>query len=185
MKKAFIVSFFLLLSWRGWTKESINPSINPALFRYNDQITVTYDVTGTPLAALSDAWIWVWIPGKSINAKYNVNPASADQAKTNNAKFVKSIVNGKTLFAITFIPSAFFDGDISAETNLGILLKGNDWNNGQTTDFITDFWDGSFQIKLSAPLQQPLFVANGDEININAETPVAADYNLYINEGID
>ena len=182
MKKALIVLFFLLPHWYGWAKESINPSIAPALFRYNDQITVTYDVTGTPLASLSSAWIWVWIPGKSIDAKYNVNPASADQAKTDNAKFIKTIVDGKTLFTITFTPSAFFEGNISTETKLGILLKGNDWGNGQTTDFIANFWDGSFQIKLTAPTQQPLFVSNGVEISIEAETPLAADYTLFVND---
>lgn len=183
MIKTFLFSSVLiLLPSIIWGKETIDPSITPVLFRYNDLITVTYDVTGTPLAQLNSAWIWVWIPGRSIDAKYNVNPANADQAKTNNAKFLKSSMNGKTYFAITFTPSAFFDGDISLETKLGILLKGNDWSDGQTSDFITDFWDGSFQIKLTSPTQQPLFVSTGDEVTIEAQTPVAADYDLFVND---
>jgi hypothetical protein len=183
MNKTFLFSFLLaLLPSIVWGKETIDPSITPVLFRHNDAITVTYDVTGTPLAQLNSAWIWVWIPGKSIDAKYNVNPANADQTKTNNAKFVKSTMNGQTYFAITFTPSAFFDGDISLETKLGILLKGNDWSDGQTSDFIADFWDGSFQIKLTSPTQQPLFVSSGDEITIEAQTPLAADYDLFVND---
>lgn len=160
----------------------LDPVVTPSLFRYNDQITVSYDVTGTSLASLSTAWIWVWIPGTTINARYNFNPASSNTAQTDNAKFTKSVVNGKTLFTITFKPSDFFASDISAQQKLGMLLKGNDWANGQTTDYLTDFWDGSFQVKLTSPLQQPLFVANGEVISIAAETPIAADYTLFIND---
>src|SRR5687768_10764834 len=132
MKNISLLIAALILFHYSSAKESINPSVSPALFRYNTSITVTYDVTGTPLASLGSAYIWVWIPGKNTNAKYNINPASSDATKTNNAKFTKSVVNGKTLFTITFTPSAFFDGDISAETQMGMLLKGNDWSNGQT-----------------------------------------------------
>lgn len=184
MKKFYLLIFLLLPARFLWAqdKESINPTISPALFRYNDQITVTYDVTGTPLASLTNAYIWVWIPGKNTDAKYNVNPASTNTTLTNNAKFVKSESDGHTYFTIVFAPSDFFTTDISAETQIGMLLKGNDWSNGQTTDYVTTFWDGSFELKLTSPLQQPLFVDNGDEIEIDAETPVASDYELYIND---
>jgi len=161
-------------------KVSLDPSITPSLFRYNDQITVTYDVTGTTLASLTDAYIWVWIPGANINAKYNVTPANNDPAKTNNAKFTKSVNNGRTYFAITFTPSSFFDGDISAQTKIGMLLKGNDWSNGQTTDFVSDLWNGAFQVRLTAPTERPIFVTMNDEIVIEAETPAAANYDLFI-----
>jgi glycosidase len=183
MKKLYRIIFVILfLPLLATAKETINPTITPSLFRYNDVITVTYDVTGTSLASLSPAYIWVWIPGKSIDAKYNVNPASTDATKTNNAKFTKSVSGGKTYLSITFTPSDFFSADISAETQIGILLKGNDWSNGQTTDFITNFWDGTFQVKLNSPDTQPLFVNNGDQISIQAETPVVADFDLYVNE---
>jgi 1,4-alpha-glucan branching enzyme len=163
-------------------KVAIDPVITPSLFRYNDAITVVYDVTGTSLATLNEAFIWVWIPGRNIDAKYNVNPASNDVTKTNNAKFTKSTVDGKTLFTLTFTPSSFFDGDIGTDTQIGMLLKGNDWANGQTTDYIASFWDGSFQVQLTSPLQRPLFVETGDEITIAAETPVAANFDLFIND---
>jgi 1,4-alpha-glucan branching enzyme len=166
----------------GQTKVAIDPVISPSLFRYNDQITVTYDVTGTSLSSLTNAWIWVWIPGTNINAKYNFNPASSNTSQTSFAKFTRSVENGRTLFKITFKPSDFFASDISVQQKLGMLLKGDDWANGQTTDFVTDFWDGSFQVKLLSPTQRPIFVTNGDEITIEAETPVSADYTLFIND---
>ncbi|HYC85757.1 MAG TPA: alpha-amylase family glycosyl hydrolase, partial [Chryseosolibacter sp.] len=162
-------------------KVSVDPAISPSLFRYNTQITVVYDVTGTALASLNAAYIWVWIPGKNIDAKYNVNPASNDPTKTNNAKFTKSLVDGRTLFTLTFTPADFFASSIANETNLGMLLKGNDWPNGQTTDYIATLWDGSYQIQLNSPDQMPLFVNTNDEIQIEAVVPTASNFDLYVN----
>ncbi len=181
MKKIYII--VLLISWRllALASEPVTPVIAPTLFRFNDAITISYDVTGTALSNLSTAYLWVWIPGKNIDAKYNVNPASGDVVKSNNAKLTKSVVNGKTIFSIVITPSTFFASDISAETKLGLLLKGNDWSNGQTADYIADFWDGSFSIKLLSPAVKPLFVKNGDHIAMEAQTSVAANYDLYIN----
>lgn len=182
MKKSIFLSVLALLLFFDLAaqKVTLNPSITPTLFRYNDQITVTYDVTGTGLASLTDMWVWVWIPGKS-DAKSNVNPANSNPTATNPAKCTKSTPSGKTLFTISFKPSDFFTTDISTQTQLGILLKGNDWTNGQTTDFLTNFWDGTFQTKLTSPTTQPLFVSNGDSIIIQAATPVTADFALYLN----
>jgi 1,4-alpha-glucan branching enzyme len=182
--KKFYLCFFLLaipVITSLAQKVGITPTISPSLFRYNDQITVTYDVTGTNLANLSNAYIWVWIPGKNTDAIYNINPASGNSS-TSNAKFTKSTDGGKTIFSLTFTPSTFFSSSISSETKLGMLLKGNDWSDGQTTDYVADFWDGSFQIKLNAPVQKPLFVSNGQVIEISAETPVNADFKLFVND---
>jgi len=155
--------------------EDIKPSISPTFFTASTQITVTYDVTGTPLAALSEAYIWVWIPGKGIDAKYNVNPATSAQAA---AKFTRT----GNLFSITFKPSDFFSQSIGAETSMGMLLKGTDFNNGQTSDYIVNFWDGSFQVQLTSPLRLPLFVNDNESFDIEAITPVAADFELFIND---
>jgi 1,4-alpha-glucan branching enzyme len=183
MKRIFFVLTFSLIGLCSFgQKVALDPTITPSLFRHDTQITVVYDVTGTSLATLSAAYIWVWVPGKNIDAKYNVNPASSDVTKTNNARFTKTISEGRTLFTITFKPSDFFASDISNETTIGMLLKGNDWPNGQTTDYLAGIWDGSFQVKLNSPEQRPLFVATNDEINIVAETPVAANFDLYIND---
>ncbi len=186
MKQLYSILFILTIGipFSGYGRESIDPEITPALFQYDDEITVTYNVTDTHLADFENAWIWVWIPGENIDAKYNVNPANSDPTTSDNAKFTKTEDNGQTFFSITFVPADFFEQDISNETQLGMLLKGNDWNNGndQTSDFVTDFWDGSFQVKLTSPTQQPLFVESGEEITISAETPVEADFELFIND---
>lgn len=178
-----ICTFALLLFVAAFSeaKDAIDPSITPSLFRHTTEITVVYDVTGTGLANLTDAFAWVWIPGSNIDAKYNVNPASSNSALTANVKFIKSVVDGRTLFSLTFTPSSLFASDISGEASMGILLKGNDWSNGQTTDYIADFWDGSFVINLVSPSKTPIFADPGDILSIRAEVPVAADFDLFIN----
>lgn len=177
----FIAIFWLICFDLTGQKVTLNPTVTPTLFKYNDQITVTYDATGTSLASLTDAWVWVWIPDKG-DAKSNVNPANSNTTATNPARCTKSTSSGKTLFTIVFKPSDFFASDISTQTQLGILLKGNDWSNGQTTDYLANFWDGSFQVKLVSPTTQPLFVSNGDSIIVQAATPIAANYVLYLND---
>lgn len=180
MKRLYTLVAIVLVSLPTLAqKVSLDPSVSPALFKTSDQITVTYDVTGTSLASLTNAYIWVWIPGKNTNATYNINPATS---AANAAKFTKVTEGGKTTFSITFKPSDFFSTSIASESQIGMLLKGADWANGQTTDFITDFWSGDFEVRLTAPSQMPLFVDNGDQILISAETPVNANYKLYINE---
>lgn len=161
-------------------KVEITPTITPSIFSPNDQITVTYDVTSTSLASLTNVYIWVWIPSGNTNAKYNVNPANSNTTLTNNAKFTKSTVNGRTLFSITFKPADFFDGNIDTAPDLGMLLKGNDWADRQTIDFVTDFWDGTYTLKLNAPSARPLFVAQNATIDFAAETPVNSTFKLYV-----
>ncbi len=171
----------------SFASDSSIPTISPAFFQRTDLITVTYDVTGTALATLPEAYLWIWIPGKNINAKYNINPASSNSALTNvigpnGPKFTKSIVSGRTLFTISFVPSTFFSTSISGEISMGMLLKGNDWPAGQTSDYVVPFWDGSFQIELTSPAQLPLFVNTSDQVTIAAQTPVPAHFDLYVND---
>lgn len=179
MVNKVVCSILLIIPVLCWSQESITPVITPGFYSPNSSITIVYDVTGTPLANLSDAYAWVWIPAKNTDSKYNVNPASADVSATNNVKFVKSVAAGRTIFTLSAVPASLFEGDITAETQFGILLKGNDWSNGQTIDHIATFWNGNFQLKLTAPIQRPFIGNLGEDLVITAETPVAADYELY------
>ncbi|MDL5050846.1 alpha-amylase family glycosyl hydrolase [Oscillatoria amoena NRMC-F 0135] len=162
------------------------PTISPLFFQHSDLITVSYDVTGTSLAGLSEAFIWVWIPGPNLNSRYNINPASSNPGVTNvpgpnGPKFTKTFPDGKTVFTITFRPSDFFTQPITSYTQLGMLLKGNDWSFGQTTDHVASFWDGSYQVQLTAPSFQPLFVTNGQTVSVVAEASEPSDFILYKN----
>ena len=179
----FYILIILLFSVSAFAQTtSINPVITPALFSPSDEITVTYDVTGTPLASLPNAWIWVWIPGSNIDAKYNVNPASENTALTDNAKFTKSTANNTTTFSITFTPKDFFESDISSESQMGMLLKGNDWSNGQTTDYLTSITqEDQFSALLIQPELDPVFVNTNDNLAIEALSNEGANFSLKVN----
>jgi 1,4-alpha-glucan branching enzyme len=183
MMSKFYILIILLFSVSGFAQTtSINPVITPALFSPSDEITVTYDVTGNSLANLSNAWIWVWIPDQNIDAKYNVNPASNDTPLTDNAKFTKTTANNQTTFTITFTPKDFFSGDISQQQKLGMLLKGNDWSNGQTTDYIANLSQADqFSALLIQPEFDPVFKNTNEALNIEALASDNADYSLSIN----
>jgi hypothetical protein len=103
MKKLYFLLIMFLSSASVLAQEGvkINPTITPSLVQPAETITVTYDVTGTTLANLTDAYLWAWIPDTNIDAKYNVNPASSNTSLTNQVKFKKQIANGKTLFTVT------------------------------------------------------------------------------------
>ena len=182
---SWIFGIFLLLSIQlKAQKQDIKPVIEPAIFTYKTEITVTYDVTGNPLANLSDAWIWVWIPGSNIDAKYNVNPASNDPSLTDHAKFTKQTDNGKTTFSITFIPRDFFVQDISNEKQLGVLLKGNDWSNGQTTDYLANFAEDKFSALLLKPENKHVFVDTNDQLEIEAAASDTASFVFSVNGAV-
>jgi len=178
----FLIFFFsLLFSTVAAQKQDIKPSISPAIFTYETEITVTYDATGTPLANLATAWIWVWIPDTSIDAKYNVNPASNNPTLSDNAKFTKTVADGKTTFTIKFVPKDFFGSDISNQRKLGMLLKGNDWANGQTTDYISNIAENKFSTLLVKPTSIPVFLNTNATLDIEALSSESATFRLTIN----
>lgn len=177
MRRFLLVLFTFCLPVIGFAqKVTLTPTITPALFQSSTTISVTYDVTGTSLAGLTDAYAWVWIPdATAVDAKYNHNPATATDAP---AKFVKSVVAGRTLFTLMFKPSDFFVQDISTKTSMGILLKATDWSGGQTSDHIANF---GFAITLNQPSVKPVFVDNGQVLTVQATAPVASTFELFVN----
>lgn len=160
----------------------IDPEISPKFFRPSDEITITYDVTGTPLQSLDDAWIWVWIPNANVDAPSNVNPAQSNTSATDPAKMTRSVGNnGEVLFSITLTPNDFFASPVDGEATMGMLLKGNDWPNGQTTDHLNDFTYG-FTVELRQPEGSFGFYEPDDIIEIEALTSETADIAIRIDD---
>lgn len=177
MRRFLLVLSIACLSSAAFAQNvNIHPTITPTLFQHNTTITVTYDVTGTPLASLTEAWAWVWIPdGAAIDAKYNHNPATAAD---DPAKFTKTVNGGTTTFSLTFKPADFFVQDISTKTSMGILLKARDWPQGQTVDHVAPF---GYSLTLNQPSVRPVFVDNGQVLAIQATAPVASTFELFVN----
>ena len=183
MKKLYIIVliFYCLIS-TVIAKENIKPTVNPSSFNAFDEITVTYNVSGTSLASLENTYIWVWIPGSNLDAKYNINPASSDSQHTENVKFTKSVDGDKTFFSITFVPQNLFKEPICNENQIGMLLKGNDWNDGQTVDHIATITplQSCFVAKLLSPAEDPAFVVSGGIFSVKASSSENAVFSLTI-----
>jgi len=184
-------AFFLLLFLSSFLpvfaqSVDITPTIEPEFFAPEDEITITYDVTGTPLGALSEAWLWMWVPSSgNANVPSNINPASSNPALTAAAKFTKSVVAGNILFSITLTPADFVS--LSDIEDLGMLIKGNDWGDGQSVDNVVAV-GGEFRIVLDSPEGNFAFYNEGEIINIflkssqNAELSIFVDNTLLIAE---
>lgn len=163
-------------------KENITPTITPASFTPNDEITIEYDATGTLLADLDDTYIWVWIPSVNVDAKYNVNPANSNADLSANAKFEKTVEGDKTLFTIKFVPQEFFAQPICLDTKLGMLIKGNDWSDGQSEDHEADMTplESCFVVNLLLPEEDPFFLEPDQGLQVRAESSDPATFTLSV-----
>ncbi len=160
------------------------PSIQPEFFAADEEITITYNVTGTSLSSLDEAYIWMWLPDKGIDAPSNINPADSDPEATDQAKLEKLNENGQTLFRISLTPTTFFNQNAEDLTEIGMLLKGNDWSDGQTEDFVTEVSQG-FSVNIASPSGNYGFYETNDIINIELSSSEASQYQFYIDGNLE
>ncbi|SNT34453.1 Por secretion system C-terminal sorting domain-containing protein [Ekhidna lutea] len=177
-----IICFLLSLCLFGQT--SIDPQIEPEFFSADEEITITYDVTATSLQSFQEAWIWMWVPGKGIDAPSNINPASSNSSATNPAKFTRSTGNsGEVYFSLTLTPTEFLNTSAENIESIGMLLKGNDWSDGQTTDYIAQINDG-FSLVVDNPSGNYGFYNSSESLSIEARTSETATIEIFVDGGL-
>jgi len=158
----------------------IVPTISPTFFSIDQEIEVSYDVTGTYMEDWSEAWLWTWLPTNSnTDAASNVNPANSNPAATDPAKFSKEQNGGQTFFKLTLTPSEFFTGISGTVENIGFLIKGNDWSDGQSIDYVTEVGEG-LRIMVNEPSGSFGFHNAGSNINIDVTTSQLADIQIQV-----
>lgn len=79
MKKLFILAIAILTSFAAWSQCALVHSFSPANFTSEDQFTLTIDVTGTPVAGMTDLYIWSWSNAGDafFNTSWGESPESA------------------------------------------------------------------------------------------------------------
>ncbi len=175
-----LFSFFFLLSSLNAQSLDISPEIDPVFFGANDEITISYEVTGTYMADWSAAWLWTWLPEDSnADAPTNINPANTNSATTDLAKFTKVVDAGKTFFQLAITPNQFFTGVSSNITSIGMLIKGNDWGDGQSVDYVVEVGDG-LRLLVNNPTGNFGFYEPGENINISVQSSIVADLEILI-----
>lgn len=128
MKKIFsFILFVLFTALAGKAQVTFSPST----FTAEDQVTLTVDVSGTPLAGQSEAYIWIWAnpggvgpaPNGTVNGDWGNSGAAAKltAAGTNKWSFT---FTGTTLFGLTA-------GELH---DFGFLVKTKN-GSSQTSDF--------------------------------------------------
>ena len=133
MKKFFlpITSLTLLMMAFSIGARAQTPSFSPATFTAQDQVTVTIDVTGTPLAGAGQAYIWIWAnPG-------GVGPAPnglVDGQWTASDPSAKMTTAGTNKWSFTFTGTTLFGLAPADLHDFGFLIKTVDGSK-QTQDF--------------------------------------------------
>ena len=128
MKKILIT---IMSAFAACLTANAQVTFSPGTFTADDQVTLTVDVSGTPLAGQADAYIWIWAnpggvgpaPNGTVNGDWGNSSAAAKMtaAGTNKWSFT---FTGTTLFGLT-------PGDLH---DFGFLVKAKDGSK-QTADF--------------------------------------------------
>lgn len=186
MNKFLTILSLLFLQFASFAQSvDIQPTIEPEFFAADEEITITYNVTGTSLSSLDDAYMWMWLPDiGNENAPSNINPADSDPGATNQAKLEKVNENGQTLFRISLTPTTFYNQSAANITEIGMLLKGNDWSDGQTVDFTTQISQG-FSVNMASPSGNYGFYNANDIINIELSSSELATFQFFVDGNLE
>jgi glycosidase len=175
MKKIYMILFLIL--W-GYKLLAQTISTSPEVFSAEDEVTFTFDVTGNAqLQALTEAYVWVWkeSPSPIKDAPTNVSPATASQSAAKATKI------SNTKWEIKFIPSTFIGVASNDITKMGIILKGKDWSNGQTGNFILDVAPPGFYVLFDTPSSSSDFVEINKDYAVSAITNENSTIKLFLN----
>ncbi|NMM50426.1 alpha-amylase family glycosyl hydrolase [Marinigracilibium pacificum] len=167
MKNLYSLLLILLIPFSSFSqdKTDIQPTISPASFSLNTEITITYDVTGTNLASLSSAYLWMWLPDhESVSFSFNVNPANSNTTATDPAKFTKNVDGNTTTFSLTLTPADYMSSVPEGKVKLGMLLKGNDWANGQSVDNVVET---GYSLSIINPNSAFVIVSQGEAVTFS------------------
>ncbi len=163
----------------------IRPMVTPDFPAADEPVTLTYITGGTALEGIGEAWLWTWAPDLSnAGVSSNVNPATSDPTATDPAKFTREEIDGQEAFTITFTPTDLIQASASELNRVGILLKGNDWSNGQTTDAFIEISEG-FAMKVNSPEKTRTFYSAGAEVNVDIATSEASTITVAIDGTVE
>ncbi|RYY62270.1 MAG: hypothetical protein EOO05_03365 [Chitinophagaceae bacterium] len=126
MKQLLIIILMLGLVITG---RSQNPSFSPATFTAEDEVTLTIDVSGTPLAGVTPLYIWIF-----SNTDGGGNNGLVNGDWGNSSEDARMTPAGTNKFTFTFTGTTLFGRPPAELKNFGFLLKKKD-GSGQTPDY--------------------------------------------------
>ncbi len=122
---------FLLFIMAGLAVKAQNPTFSPSSFTAEDQVTLTFDVTGTGMAGATEAFIWLW---------GNAGDSPLNSSWTNSPDAAKMTAAGTNKWKFTFTATVMWGLPPAALLNFRFLLKKRD-GSAQTPDQGPFFFD--------------------------------------------
>ncbi|SMD37276.1 Por secretion system C-terminal sorting domain-containing protein [Reichenbachiella faecimaris] len=170
-----IILCLIFLSSFSFAQVTTDPTFPVA----DQEVTITVDVSDTDLAGYTDnVWLWTWIEqgATDTNAPTNVNPATDAQS---DALMTRSADNGD-IYTITLTLIDFFGLDAEEIEEIGLLLKGQTWDDGQTPDYSFDVLSDQFAVSFTSPSSFPLLVDASESISVSIAASEAGSLSLKV-----
>jgi hypothetical protein len=167
MKQLLYFLFFVLSGLGAFAQ----PSFSPSSFTAEDEVTITVDVTGTGMAGVTDAYIWIFSNPDLGGGADGVTNGSW----TNSSDGAKMTPAGTNKFTFKFIGTTLFGQTPAQLKSFGFLLKKKD-GSAQTADYKPFFFDPLIFVPTMARIF-PSKVDKDDVITLNFDNRYASTPN--------
>jgi hypothetical protein len=163
--------YLLLFVLPGLGTIAQNPSFSPSAFTAEDEVTISVDVTGTGMAGVTEAYIWIFsnpdIGGGADGVTNGSWGNSSNAAKCTSA--------GTNKFAFKFIGTTMFGQTPAQLKSFGFLLKKKD-GSAQTPDYKPFSFDPLIFVPSLARIF-PSKVDKDDVVSVNFDRTYAVSTN--------
>lgn len=113
-----------------WASGQGKVTFSPATFTSEDEVTITLDVTGTPLAGTNDVYIWAF-SNDGVGGGKDATTNGQWGSSSEDAKMTKTATN---IFTFKFTGTTLFGQSPAELINFGFLGKAKDGSK-QTPDY--------------------------------------------------
>ncbi|NLR94111.1 alpha-amylase family glycosyl hydrolase [Flammeovirga agarivorans] len=176
----FVVSFLLICSSTFAQKVTLDPSTADVL---TENVTVTFDVSGTDVAGISDLYLWGWsedVGDFLTNGEWAASDESAKLTKQSDNIFTYSfpVTKGSS----TYNNFAELLNSASAPTAIdaiGCLIKTKD-GGSKTGDLVIPIKKLGVSVEITSPKASDVFLS-GDKVIINISSPTSTALKIKVN----
>ncbi|KXX67371.1 alpha-amylase family glycosyl hydrolase [Flammeovirga sp. SJP92] len=179
LKTAWYISVLLLVPFWTFAQVTTNPEKSTVL---TENVVITIDVSGTPVAGESDLYLWGWsnVGDFATNGSWD---ASSDAAKLkkesdNVFSFTFPVTSGSNTYNTLAEILGAGDNPTSIES-IGCLVKTVN-GSSKTDDLSIPFEDLAVSVNVIKPLATDLFV-EGDKVDIEATSPASSQLSIKVN----
>jgi hypothetical protein len=171
MRKIFF--FILLITCATAFEAAAQVTFNPGVYTAEDQVTLTVDVTGTPMAGESEAYIWIFsnpTSGSGPQVDGSVNGSWG-----NSSTAAKMTAAGANKWSFTFTGTTLFNLAPGQLKNFGFLVKSKDG-----TKQSPDYKPFAFDPLVFTPTMFRIFpskVGQDDAVTVNFHQNLASEVN--------